>query len=141
MLADLADELDMRLSEERLDFRFEVISVDPVDLGGDLQPHAGSRPYADRPGRRPLPGKSAQKKPGIHPSRCRGAVAVRAGHDIPWQRNQPRATARAGSWKSRPPARRKTRDRATSVRADRGGRAEWRGMVLRFAATPDSRDN
>ena len=52
MLADLADELDTRLSEERLDFRLEVISVDRVDFGGDLQLHAGSRRYADRPVRR-----------------------------------------------------------------------------------------
>ena len=41
ILADLADELDMRLGEKRLDFRFEVVSVDMVDLGGDLYPHAG----------------------------------------------------------------------------------------------------
>ena len=40
-LADLAEELDVRLGEQRLDLPLEVVAVRRVDLGGDLQRHAG----------------------------------------------------------------------------------------------------
>ena len=36
-VADLADELDSRLIEERLDLLVEIVGVDPVHLGGDLE--------------------------------------------------------------------------------------------------------
>jgi hypothetical protein len=42
-IAYLADELDMRLREERLDLLFEVLLIDAIDFSRDLQFHAGQR--------------------------------------------------------------------------------------------------
>src|SRR5262249_34899197 len=48
LLPDLADELDMRQGEERLDVLGEVSLIHPVDLGRDLDRHAGPCGDADR---------------------------------------------------------------------------------------------
>ena len=53
VVADLADEFDQRIVEQRLDLLVEIGAVGGVDLGGDLQRHARA-PWRSRsrgPGR------------------------------------------------------------------------------------------
>ena len=47
-IADLADELDQRVVEQRLDLILEISGVGVVDLGSDLQLHAGAPGDLDR---------------------------------------------------------------------------------------------
>ena len=48
-VADLADELDQRIVQQRLDLLAEIVRVGGVDLGGDLQRHAEALGDGDRP--------------------------------------------------------------------------------------------
>jgi hypothetical protein len=56
MFIDLADELDQRMVEERLDLFLEVLLVDLVDLRSNLERHAGANRDLDRPVRALLRG-------------------------------------------------------------------------------------
>src|SRR5262245_47749708 len=47
-VADLADILDVRGREQLADFGFEIVAIDGVDLGCDLQWHPTALGYPDR---------------------------------------------------------------------------------------------
>src|SRR5262249_862584 len=47
-VADLADILDVRGREQLADFGFEIVAIDGVDLGCDLQRHPTALGYPDR---------------------------------------------------------------------------------------------
>ena len=58
----LADELDMRLRQERLNPLSEVLLIDTVNLGRDLQLHASQRSNPDRTRSGAFPRDSAKKE-------------------------------------------------------------------------------
>ena len=75
VVADLADELDQRIVEQRLDHLVEIGPVGGVDLGGDLQRHARARWRSRSRGRAASPARSG---PGTRGSRLwLGREAVR----------------------------------------------------------------
>src|SRR5262249_25877911 len=47
-VTDLADILDVRTREQLADFGFEIVAIDCVDFGGDLQRHPSALGYPDR---------------------------------------------------------------------------------------------
>ena len=59
-IADLADELDQRVVEQRLDLVLEIGGVGVVDLGRDLQLHAGCAWRSRSPGRDASPARSGR---------------------------------------------------------------------------------
>ena len=61
VLADLADELDVALPEQRLDRGLEIFLIDAVHLGGDLERNAGPRRDANRGVRRLLRGDAPEE--------------------------------------------------------------------------------
>ena len=48
-LADLADHFDLLTIDQWADFCFEILTIDPVDLGGHLQLQASGAGYGDGP--------------------------------------------------------------------------------------------
>ena len=128
-LVDLADELDARSAQQRLDRVAEIGLVDLVDLGGDL---AAAVPRRAR---------SRSRGPAASPARCargrRDSRRAAVGRLVQlqrkpvvdrWPRNWRAAAAAAGRSRSRPAACRRTRHRAV-CRSGRSCRAVQRGQV------------
>ena len=64
LVADLADELDMRLRQQRADLLVEVVAVGAVHLGRDLQRQAGSGRRSRSPGPRASRARCARGRRG-----------------------------------------------------------------------------
>ena len=79
--ADLADELDERRLEQRLDLPLEVLAIGVVDLGGDAQRHARCGARSRSPGRRASRARCGRGRRGTR--RARSAASSTSG-GRPW---------------------------------------------------------
>ena len=124
-LVDLADELDAGLSQQRLDLGLEVLLVDAIDLGRDLQRNADGARDADGPVDALL-GRDAADESQVAAARAerrRQQVARQAVIDGGDDSDASGIGRRAARWRSTPAASRESRRRAAAGPAGPAGRA------------------